>query len=92
MKKDLNKKIDKILESTAGMHRAKPSDDLLTKIENQIDSQEATIIPISRLRWAAAAAILLLLVNGLAINIYLNQKNTPTNYAKQSIITEYKLY
>ena len=92
MEKDSNKKVDKILKSTVGMRRAKPSTDLLAKIEHQIDGQEAMMIPIRRLRWAAAAAVLLLLVNGLAINTYLNQKDVPTNYAEQSIIMDYKLY
>ncbi|MFK7983099.1 MAG: hypothetical protein AB8G86_24180 [Saprospiraceae bacterium] len=92
MKENLNKKINEILDSTKGSQRAKPSNDLLAKIENQIYQQEATIIPLGRLKLVAAVAVFLLLVNGLAISTYLNQVHQPTEYAEQALIMDYKLY
>ena len=68
--KKIDKRINEILESTKGSQRAQPKADLLAKIEGQIYGQEATIIPIGRLRLAVAAAVLLLFINGLAINTY----------------------
>ena len=92
MKDNLNKKINEILISTKGSQRAKPSSDLLTKIEHQIYYQGAKIIPLGRIRLVAAAAVFLLLVNGWAINTYLNPANELTEYTEQALIMDYKLY
>lgn len=90
MQENLDQRINDILASTNGSQRAKPRADLLAKIENQTYNKKATIIPLRRLRLVAAA--LLLFINGLAINGYLNQEVNQAEYADRSLIMDYKLY
>lgn len=91
MHDNLNQRIDAILKSTQGSHRAKPKADLLAKIEYQLYNQKASIIPIRQLRLIAAAAVFLLFINVIAISIYLSQEVPSTEYAS-SFIMDYKLY
>jgi len=91
MMKRIDKRIHNILESTKGSQRAKPKTDLFAKVEQQIYGQGATIIPIRQLKLVVAAAVLLLLINGLAITTFLNQDTKQSEYA-EPLIMDYKLY
>jgi len=91
MQNDLNQRIEDILESTKGSKRAKPSEDLLQQIEQRI-GVDGMIIPIGRLRLVAAAAALLLLVNILAVNTYLQSEVKENKQPNISLISDFKLY
>ena len=97
MKKDLNRRIDAIFESTNGMQRAQPNSDLFAKIEGQLNREVGIIIPLKRIRVVAAAVIMLLMVNGFALNFYF--KKTTTNKVElekrrhqPSLISDFNLY
>ena len=81
-----------ILDSMKGSQRAKPSADLFAKIERKINQPEASVIPLRQLKWAAAAVISLLIINGLAVQQ--NYKHHKTNATTEgaSIISNYTLY
>ena len=84
-----------ILNSTKGSQRAKPSEGLFVKIQREIREADTFIIPLPRLKWAVAAAILLLVINGLVV-----QQNYKTHKIDaiaepaedESIISNYTLY
>lgn len=92
MQKDLNQQIDDILDSTKGSKRARPSRNLLEQIEKRIEEKEEIIIPIRRLRLVAAAAAVLVLINCLALNNYLQSEVTQKKQSSISLISDYKLY
>lgn len=91
MQNDLNQRINDILNSTKGSQRAKPSGNLLQQIEQGIDLVDRNIIPIKRLRLLAVAAVLLLLVNVFAVNIYW-QSEMNKEESSMTLISDYKLY
>lgn len=97
MQKNLDKRINQILDSTKGSQRAKPREQLLAKIESQIYGTTAAIIPLRQLRVVAAAAVLLLMLNGWAVKNYLEKgvyqgKEAAVKQASESLILNYKLY
>lgn len=98
MKEDKEKWISNVLDSAKGSQRAKPSPGLFTKIENRIAPSEAKVIPLFQLRMAAAAAVILCLMN-VSILYQQTKKNTTTSqelrtYAspQQQLISNYNLY
>mgnify|MGYP000668897645 CR=1 FL=1 len=90
--------IEDVLKSTQGMRRAKPRPDLFVKIEEQIQGVEAKIIPFRRLQIAAAAAVLLMVLNITALSQYTNyiegeeQELTEMEQSEQSLISNFNLY
>lgn len=89
--------IQEVLASTEGMQRAKPARDLLSSIEQRIQQTGAKIIPMRRLRMAAAAAILLLMMNVVALNQYadytaVEEILTESEMAEPSLISNFNLY
>lgn len=82
---------DSILESTNGMKRAKPNDDLFAKITAQLpENKTVKLVPTERLFWVAAAACVL-----IAVNIYtlsFNQKSEVPSYDNTQLINDYSLY
>lgn len=95
MQKDINKRIDKILNSTQGSQRAKPKTDLLANIERQIYEVEVSIIPMSRIRLVAAAAAVMLLLNISILNNYLQNSRDMGLVEMEhatSLVTDFKLY
>ena len=90
---------EEIFDSLEGMKRAKPDINLYNKIENQLFSEESKVIPINRLRFAAVAAIFILLVNVISLKVYINSSNsnptvesqTSNNY-NQQLISNFKIY
>jgi len=92
-----NKKdeISDILNSMKGSQRAKPPSDLFAKIEREISGVDTFIIPLRQLKWVAAAAILLLVINGLVMqqNYKYHKTDTIAKSAEgASIISNYTLY
>lgn len=87
--------ISAILNSMKGSQRAKPSRDLFAKIEREINQIDTSIVPLRQLKWAAAAIILLLIINGLAMQQNYNHHRTNTiaeSFGGESIISNYTLY
>lgn len=67
-----------IFQSIEGMHRASPPDDLFKKISHRLtENNTRRNIPLRRLKWAAAAACFLLVLNGYALSRMLSQKEQP---------------
>lgn len=97
MKND--KWIEEIFDSLEGIKRAKPDINLYATIENQLFSEESKVIPINRLRIAAVAAILILLINVISLKVYTYSSNsantvesqTSNNY-NQQLISNFKIY
>ncbi|WP_281756512.1 hypothetical protein [Neptunitalea chrysea] len=63
MKEEKEKWIDKVLMSLEGGQKARPERDLFSSIEKRIQNYEANTIPVSRLVMAAAAVVLLIMLN-----------------------------
>ena len=94
MNDDRDQWIDEVLGSMQGSSRAQPHPDIWNSIERK-QLAEATVIPIRRLRMAAAAAVLVLLLNGLAIRHYVQNEGEAAaseTVADQSLISRYNLY
>ena len=70
MNKEKEKWIEDVFQSMKGAQRAKPRPELFNKIENQIYSSNAKIIQNFQWRSYAAAVILLLLINTMALISY----------------------
>ena len=94
MKNDQEKWINDVLGSMQGSTRAQPNPELFSKIENQLSLSEERIIPMYRLRIAAAAAVVLLILNGFTVQYYLKQSNSPAEevIVGQSLLSNYTLY
>lgn len=92
MQEDVNKKINRILHSTQGSHRAKPKTNLLASIERKIYGLEENIIPMNRIRLAAAAAVIMLMLNISVLNNYLQHNGEVTVEQTTALITDFKLY
>lgn len=59
---------EEVFQSIEGMQRASPPDDLFEKINHRISEKNTRrTIPLRRLKWAAAAACFLLILNGYAL-------------------------
>lgn len=95
MRKDVDKRINRILNSTQGSQRAKPKTDLLANIEQQIYEVEGNIIPMNRIRLVAAAAAIMLMLNISVLNYYLQNSGSANLVEMEpstSLITDFKLY
>ena len=88
--------IDEVFDSLKGHEKAMPPTHLLTKIEQNLHSPEAMIIPVGKYRIAVAAAAMLLLVN--VLSLYQFSRNATTSDLEwreanaESLISDYKLY
>ncbi|MCB0633507.1 MAG: hypothetical protein R2824_10750 [Saprospiraceae bacterium] len=95
---DKEKWINEVFDSIKDSERATPPPDLFVRIEKQIDVPEAAVIPLQRWRLAIAAAVLLLLINALALRTFtqdhvLNVAETAASDAySQVLISSYKIY
>lgn len=71
MKKEKKDWTADIFESMKGSRRAIPSSDLFSKIQSEISRKRSVkIIPIPRLRWVAAVAAVMILLNTVTIIHY----------------------
>ena len=98
MNSDKEKWIEGVFGSLQGSRRAKPAVDLFAKIESQIDAQEAKIIPMPQWKIAIAAAAVILVMNVLALQNYVqsidsqNSELITEEASSQALISNYKLY
>lgn len=98
MKEEKDKRIEDILSSMQGSQRAQPDLELFAKIEQRIDAPEAKIIPMRQWSYAVAAAIVLLVLNTVALRQFTQSdySNTPemvvTQNDSRSLISNYRIY
>jgi len=95
---DKEKWMDEVLQSMEGSQRAKPKLELFSKIENQILAPQGKVIQFNQWKYAAAAAVLIFLVNTSAL-MYFNQNVgltnedvTITDAYNQSLISMSQIY
>ena len=94
MNDDRDQWIGEVLNSMRGSSRAQPSPDVWASIESKL-SAKATVVSLPRLRMAAAAAVLVLLLNGLALRHYVQDQGEEVaskTVAEQGLISRYNLY
>ena len=94
MNNDRDQWIGEVLNSMRGSSRAQPSPDVWASIESKL-SAEAAVVSLRRLRMAAAAAILVLLLNGLVLRHYVQDQGeemASETVADQGLISRYNLY
>ena len=60
---DKEKWIDEVMESMKGSQRAKPDSKLFSKIQSQLHVHNANVVSMRQWSYAAAAAIILLVLN-----------------------------
>ena len=98
MKEEKDKRIEDILNSMQGSQRAQPDLELFAKIEQRIDAPEAKIIPMRQWSYAVAAAIVLLVLNTVALRQFTQSdySNTSemvvTQNESRSLISNYRIY
>ncbi|GAA5221262.1 hypothetical protein [Membranihabitans marinus] len=93
MKPENEKKLNDILTSWEGMQRAQPEDDLFHKIESQIFVNQKSSK--QYVYWAAAAAILILIINFYAFDVQINKiqyNDTASLYENVSLYSNFKMY
>ncbi len=91
-----NDSVEEVFNSMKGSQRAKPNRDLLARIERNLYTAKDRIIPLNQLRYLAAAAMVLLCLNTIAIyqiNQSVESNITQSNVTSNSIlISNYKIY
>lgn len=98
MKNEKEEWIENVFQSMKGSQRAKPSSNLLARIEEKIASSSTKVIPLTQWRYAVAAAVLVLLINTSALFYYGSQNEVPYNEApiagaySQPLINTYQIY
>jgi hypothetical protein len=81
-----------VFESIEGMKRASPSNDLFSKINDQLqNSLQVKIIPFSKLAWAAAAACIMITINIFAFKASIKGANQNI-VSHNEILNDYNLY
>lgn len=91
--------IEDVISSAKGSHRAKPAKDVFARIEQEIDQPEGKLISMSQKRLAIAAAVILLILNIIAIQgivhtdpIDSQEKETLEMGTSYQLISDYKIY
>ena len=96
MKSNKDKWIAGVLGSLEGSKRAVPPPELFGRIQQKIASPEAKIVPIGRYRLAAAAAVLLLVLNVWVLHQYSQAPGFTSSEqvtdSSQSLISDFNLY
>ncbi|RMG26616.1 MAG: hypothetical protein D6730_08785 [Bacteroidetes bacterium] len=86
--------IDEVMESMQGARPAQPPADLLGRIEDRLQT-EGRVVPLSRWRWAVAAAMLLIGLNLWSWSQLARSRTTAEEaglYSQTSLISTYNLY
>jgi hypothetical protein len=98
MNDDKVKWMEDVFQSMKGSQRAKPQSDVFVKIQNRIGFGDAKIVPLRQGRYAAAVAVLMLVVNTTAL-VYFNQQHQVNyedvadgNTYNQALISTYQIY
>jgi len=84
-----------VLQSLDGIQQAEPNENLFAKIITKLPSQKAIkIIPLSRLRWVAALACVIVGLNLYVIDFNFKRTARDTSNANQEyrFITNYSVY
>ena len=82
--------IENIMNSTTGIIKVVPNDDLFLKIENKITNQNKVS---AKTVWLVAASIaILLMLNITVIKLKRNQKSTQEIYLEESLNRSHQLY
>lgn len=95
MKTDGHDELEEMLEQLKSLPRAKPSPNLLGRIESRIARAEAKVIPLAQWRLSAAAALVVVSLNVYALTAYANGSNGQTassDYDASSLVSDYQLY
>ena len=98
MNAEKEKWTEEVFQSMKGSQRAKPSPELFAKIEEQIEVSETKIVSMYQLKYAAAAAALILLLNITVLFTYRNydvvsyEGTIEANTYSQSLISTYQIY
>ena len=98
MEDDKTKWIEQALNSLEGSSRAKPAPRVFTQVTRLIETENATIIPLQRLRMAAAIAASVLLVNVYVLGQLAQEEGVNSeqivyeNQLSNQLINSYKLY
>ena len=96
MKSDKDKWVNEVLGSLEGSKRAVPPPDLFARINQKIARPEAKIVPIGSYRLAAAAAVLLLVLNVWVLAQYAQTgaltSNEQVTVNSESLISDFNLY
>ena len=96
MNNEKDKWMENVFQSMKDSQRAKPSPELFTKIKNQIST--AGVDPLLQWRYVVAAAVLMLLINSMALIYYIEYKQVNDEHVavgrayKQSLINSYQIY
>ena len=86
-----NERINQILNSTKGSHRASPAPHVFDAIQRKILLEPKTV-SIQHWRWAAAAAVVICAINAYAVFQTQNSENVVDTYSQSTLITNYNLY
>lgn len=96
MKGEKEKWIEDVLTSMEGSQRALPSDSLFDRIESKVsENTQGKIIPLSLIRVAAAAIILLIAMNFLAMKHFrsVNTKSSEgAGVYSNLLISDFNIY
>ena len=90
--------IDEVMESMEGSERARPGEDLFSRIERQLDEGSTLDFRKGQWRMLAAAAILLLILNVFVVLQFSqdtrsrSQEVTAENGVSHSLVSDYNLY
>lgn len=98
MAEDKDNWIEEVFLSMKGSERARPSHDLLAKIQSRMEGRDNKVVTLYQWKFTAAAAVLLVFMNTMAL-IYFSQEQLG-NYSdvvsesaqNQSIISTYQIY
>ena len=86
---------NEVLNSLNTIKRARPSEQIINKIESIIDENEnIKIIPLTQLKWIAAAAITIIALNIYALNIQDNTSKNQIEFSENnsSLLSDYTFY
>lgn len=89
--------IEAVFQSMKGSKRAIPEPEVLVKIKKQMAYEKASVVTLHKMRHAAAAAALALLMNitGLIYQQHMqvsDKESTPMDAYAQTIISTYQIY
>ncbi len=89
-----DKQLESVLNSMKGARRAPVPPHLLQRIKAQTFDRGAAIVPMAQLRWIAAAAAVLLLLNAFALGLFDKEttKETMSNNSPYQIQMDYQIY
>lgn len=94
MKEAKEQWIEAVINSMEGADRAKAPNGLFSKISAEAISQIQSSIPIRKLRWIAAAAAVLLVLNVFAIRQFkgIQSEEILSDDSRSALVSDLKIY